>query len=140
MLRHEYLIILAEGVLLPEEILVELHSTLSDIEHFLVVHVGHKRLSGIDSHQRQALSLALMVAEGSSHDSIQVSRDAERFVEPNCFLIARFSIRCVDKKLRCMCGLFFQCLCRLGSRLNLTFVRNDGPIRLCLAGQTPGCL
>lgn len=50
MLRNEDLIILAERIRLPKEILVEDHASLCHIKHFLVVDVIYQRLSSIYSH------------------------------------------------------------------------------------------
>ena len=65
MLWYENLIIFTEGIWLPEEVFVKRHADLCDAEHLFMVNISHERLSSINTHKREAFSLALMIAEGT---------------------------------------------------------------------------
>ena len=127
-LRDEDLIILSEGVFLAEEVFVELHTGLSNIEHFFLVHIGNNRLPGIDAHQRKTLRLTLMIAEGSGNDGVQVSRDAERLVEPDWFLVIWLSVGRISEELSSLGSLLIQSLPGLWCRLDFSLVTYDRPV------------
>ena len=92
MLRNEDLIVFTEGVRLAEEVLVERHTCLCYIEHLLVVHITDEGLSSVYAHQGKTFCLTLVVAERSSNNRVEVSRDLEGLTEEHLFFVCRLCV------------------------------------------------
>jgi len=64
-----------------EEVHVEPHARLRDVEHQLVVDIRHDCLASIDPHSRQAFCLSFEVPIVTGTDGVQVGRNSERLGE-----------------------------------------------------------
>ena len=97
-----------------------------------------KTSTGVDSHQGEAFSLALVVGERTSNDREKICRDAVRFAKEHLLLIGGFRVCFVSEQTGCLRASFLEsCTCLV---TNFGFVRNDGPIAFGDALKAPGGL
>jgi len=120
MLGDKDLIILSEGILCVEKIVVEPHTSLSNVEHLFVENITHDCLPRIDAHRWEAFCLSLKKAIGAGGKGVNISGYLERLREDK-------TLCSLDLKLWMFCSKhtksIVQCFSKLRGLRRVLYLR-----------------